>query len=292
MNSVRHTDSITPLDYVFSRAIETVAPPNVIVLPFTVKIVQTEAELSKAVGIRTETYGRHHPELAAQLKAPEAADRADGSHVLLAACKETGEAVGTMRIETNTKSALAIETVLPEKSIDTGRTIAYATRLGVGRGQFAQRVKFGLFKALHRYCLARQIHWIVVGARALMDRQYLKLGFSDVYPCGRLAIIASSGSIPVRILALETMQVERLWGQERNTPIFALLLVRAREWMRLKPDPSLYSVRAVCGSRPRLLQHPTQARDRGPGSARNSPPPPPDLLETDRQCLRRHRRDC
>jgi hypothetical protein len=149
-----------------------------------------------------------------------------------------------MRIETNSKGPLPIETVLPESSIYTGRTIAYVTRLGVYRGPNAQLVKLGLFKALHRYCLACQIDWIVVGARAPMDRQYLKLGFTDVHRKGQLALISSSGTVPARILALETIDVERLW-RETGHPFHRFLFID------FTPDIQVFSSVSGVWSRPR-----------------------------------------
>lgn len=42
-------------------------------LPFTVKVVSTQAELYKAVQIRHDAYARHLPEFAETLSKPEAA---------------------------------------------------------------------------------------------------------------------------------------------------------------------------------------------------------------------------
>jgi hypothetical protein len=237
-----------PADVVLPRPMADVQPPAALQLPFTVRIVRTEAHLSKAVEIRAETYGRHHPDLAERLKQPEPADRAPFSLVLLAESKEGGDALGTMRIETNATTPLAIEAVLPEGSEYLGRTIAYVTRLGVYRGADAQLVKLALFKALHRYCLACQIDWIVVGARAPMDRQYVKLGFTDILSEGRLALIASSGNVPARLLALETIQVERLWRESMHpfhrflfrdfTPDIQVFSSVSGAWNRPRNEPS------------------------------------------------------
>ena len=229
---------------VLPRPMSEVQPPAALQLPFTVRIVRTEAHLSKAVEIRAETYGRHHPDLAEHLKQPEPADRAPFSLVLLAESKEGGDALGTMRIETNTTTPLAIEAVLPEGSVYLGRTIAYVTRLGVYRGTFAQLVKLALFKALHRYCLACQIDWIVVGARPPMDRQYVKLGFGDIIEDGRLALIASSGNVPARLLALETIQVERMWREVAH-PFHRFL------FQDFTPDIEVFSSVSGAWNRPR-----------------------------------------
>ncbi|MEY4536058.1 MAG: hypothetical protein RL171_209, partial [Pseudomonadota bacterium] len=70
-------------------------------LPFTLKIVRTQAELDKAVLIRQAAYDRHLPDFAKSLVKPEAADYEKGTVVLLAESKEDGSPVGTMRIQTN-----------------------------------------------------------------------------------------------------------------------------------------------------------------------------------------------
>ncbi len=78
-------------------------------LPFTLKIVRTQAELNQAVLIRQAAYDRHLPEFAKSLVKPEAADFEKGTVVLLAESKEDGSAVGTMRIQTNAYKPLCLE---------------------------------------------------------------------------------------------------------------------------------------------------------------------------------------
>ena len=63
-------------------------------LPFTLKIVRTQAELNQAVLIRQAAYDRHLPEFAKSLVKPEAADFEKGTVVLLAESKEDGTTVG------------------------------------------------------------------------------------------------------------------------------------------------------------------------------------------------------
>ena len=92
-------------------------------------IVALPLNLFYNTGIATYVWLLSNPDLAANLKAPETADREACSLVLVAESKETGEARGTVRIETNVKRPLAIQTVLPEKSVYSGRTIAYGSPL-------------------------------------------------------------------------------------------------------------------------------------------------------------------
>src|SRR3990172_2984452 len=78
-------------------------------LPFTVKVVQDVAVLRETVRIRQAAYGRHVPELAELLRAPESYDRDKGSVVLLAESKLDGSPLGSMRIQTNRHGRLGIE---------------------------------------------------------------------------------------------------------------------------------------------------------------------------------------
>ena len=226
-----------------------VRPPSAVQLPFTVRIVRTEEHLSKAVVVRAKTYSRHHPELAQQLQSPEAADRAPFALVLLAESKSDSAALGTMRIETNTSTPLPVEALLPSNSAFTARTIAYVTRLGVHRGSDAPLVKVALFKALHRYCLACQIDWIVVTARPPMDRQYVKLGFADVFPPNTLIPIPWSSSIKTRILALETIAAERQWREARH-PLYKFMIED------FTPDIQIFSSVSGAWGRPRATPTP------------------------------------
>jgi hypothetical protein len=227
-----------------SRRRGRVPPPEVVGLPFTVRIVRTEEHLTKAVEIRAETYGRHHPEMAEQLSNPEAADRSPFSLVLLAESKTDANALGTLRIETNTLTSLPVESLLPAASMYTGRTIAFVTRLGVRNGPGAQLVKLTLFKALHRYCLACQIDWLIVTARPPMDRQYLKLGFIDVYDADTLIPVPWSQNIPMRLLALNTISCEREW-RATNHPLYKYM------FSDYCPDIQIFSSVSGIWGRPR-----------------------------------------
>jgi hypothetical protein len=224
-----------------------VLPPEVVSLPFIIRIVRTEEHLSKAVEIRAEAYARHHPEMAQQLSYPETADRASFSLVLLAESKLDGRALGTLRIETNSISPLPVEALLPRNSRYSGKTIAFVTRLGVRNGPDSQLVKLTLFKALHRYCLACQLAWIVVTARPPMDRQYLKLGFTDVYDASTLVRVPWSQNIAMRMLALDTISSERVWKLD-NHPLYKYMC------LDYCPDIQIFSSVSGIWSRPRATR--------------------------------------
>ena len=236
-----------------ARALSEISPPSAVELGFTVRIVRTEEHLTKAVEIRAQSYGRHFPEVGERFRTPEDADRAPFSLVLLAESKADGEALGTLRIETNSKGPLAVEALLPQDSEYDGKPIAFVTRLGVKNGNEASLVKLTLFKALHRYCLACQIEWLVVIARPPMDRQYVKLGFNDVYEAGTLLPIAWADDVPMRLLALEAISCERIWRENKN-PLYKFM------FLDYCPDIAVFNSVTGIWAQPRVTRTATPSR--------------------------------
>lgn len=151
-------------------------------LPFRITLARTEAQLRRAVSVRASAFGRKSLELATALGEPEPADRSADSVVIIAEDKVTGDPIGTMRIASNLQRPMDIEAYddLPDALV--GRRIARAERLGVTTRRNASLVKVALFKALHRYCLALQIEWIVVQVTPPRDKDYRALGFFEILP--------------------------------------------------------------------------------------------------------------
>lgn len=181
-------------------------------LPFTVKIVHGDAELGKAVSIRHAAYARHVPAVAAMLDKAERYDREEGSVVLLAESKMDGSPLGTMRIQTNRYSKLALEQSVDLPDWLQGCSLAEATRLGISEGRVGRIVKIVLFKAYFEYCLAAGIEWMVIAARSPLDRQYESLLFRDVLPEGGFMPMRHAGNIPHRVLAFEVGSAEERWA--------------------------------------------------------------------------------
>lgn len=194
-------------------------------LPFRIRIVRNEDQLSKAVVIRSEAYKRHWPNLSDELQTAETQDRNPNSIVFLAEHKNNSNPLGTLRIDTNLVSALPIMRDVQLPPSISSHPFAYVTRLGVKQGALGPLVKIALFKSLHRYCLAKQLSWILVGVRPPNDKDYVRLGFHDVLPNAGLLPITSSGGIPVRVMALETVSAERHWFESKN-PLYDFMVKR------------------------------------------------------------------
>lgn len=196
--------------------------PKRVDLPFTVRIVRTDEQLERAVRIRAEAYSRHLPKLGEILEIPEIIDRDPNSIVFLAEAKNDGEALGTIRIQTNFSSPISLETSIPLPDIFRGRPLAGVSRLAVKAGSRGRLVKLALFKALHRYCLAKQVEWILIGARPPLDQTYLDLGFSDVFDDAVPRPLATAAGVPHRILCFEVFTAERRWF-ELSHPLYLFM---------------------------------------------------------------------
>jgi len=222
------------------------APPQSIgqALPFRVKLVRTDEQLAKAVSIRAAAYARHVPELGEMLREPEEIDRTDKALVFLAESKEDGSPVGTLRMQTNLRSPLALERSIELPERFAGRPLVGVTRLAVKEGTAGKQVKLVLFKTLFRYCFATQIEWILIAARPPLDTSYKAIGFEDIFPDKRLVPIVTAGNLPHRVLAFDVLTAERRWFQ-RNHRLYHFM---AHDY---HPDIEVFSSISGMWSRPR-----------------------------------------
>lgn len=214
-------------------------------LPIRIRVVRTENQLSKAIKVRADAYGRHTPAFADALKVVEADDVDRGSLVLLAESKVTGEAVGTLRIHTNFSAPTYLERVLELPEFLRGAGIAYVTRLAVANGPNGSSVKLSLFKALYRYCLATQISWILAVAREPVDRDLARLGFLDIMPNSqKLRRPADFGDVDVRPLYFDVLEAEHKWRESRH-PLYDFMV------RKFHPDIEIFASVSSAWATPR-----------------------------------------
>lgn len=191
-------------------------------LPFTVRLVRNEEDLSKAVQIRHSAYARHLPEFAETLKRPESADAEKGVVVLLAESKLDGTPLGTMRIHTNQFKPICLEQSIKLPSWLTNRRLAEATRLGITNEKGGRLVTMMLFKAYFQYCQQIGIEWLVIAGRAPIDRQYERLMFEDVYPGNGYVPLAHANMLPHRIMSFNVETAESRWNAV-NHPLLGFM---------------------------------------------------------------------
>lgn len=181
-------------------------------LPFTLKIVRTQAELNKAVLIRQAAYDRHLPDFAKSLVKPEAADFEKGTVVLLAESKEDGSPVGTMRIQTNAYKPLSLEQSINLPQWLKELPMAEATRLGVTNQAGGRLVTTALFKAFYMYCQQIGVEWMVIAGRAPVDRMYQRMLFEDVVPGQGFVPLAHANNLPHRVMSFNVKTAFDKWS--------------------------------------------------------------------------------
>ena len=223
-------------------------------LPFTVRIVRTDEQLARAVRIRAEAYSRHVPTLGEILESPEVVDRDPHAIVFLAEGKNDGESLGTIRIQTNFASPIPLETSIELPEEFRGRPVAGVSRLAVKAGPRGRLVKVALFKALHRYCLAKQVEWILIGARPPLDQTYLELGFYDMFDDKQLRPLATAAGVLHRILCFEVFTAERRWF-ELSHPLYLFM------GQRFHPDIEIFASVSNIWANPRARRDPPPHTD-------------------------------
>lgn len=185
-------------------------------LPFTVRLVRNEEDLNKAVQIRHAAYARHLPTFAETLKTAETDDAESGVVVLLAESKLDGSPLGTMRIQTNQYKPLCLEQSIELPTWLRSRSLAEATRLGVTNEKGGRLVTTVLFKAFYQYCLKTGVEWMIVTARAPVDRTYDRLLFTDVFPDAGYIPIHHVGNLPHRVMSFNVETAEDRWTQVKH----------------------------------------------------------------------------
>ena len=185
-------------------------------LPFTIRRVQDEDALRKAVGIRHAAYARHVPEFARSLRVAEACDYDSDTVVLLAESRLDGSALGSMRIQTNLEQALHVEDSVELPLWLQTRRLAEVSRLGIGEGRIGRVVKLALIKASFQFCEQNRIDYAIVTGRAPIDRQYEQLLFSDVFASKAFMPLHHVGNLPHRVMSFEIASGEQRWEAARH----------------------------------------------------------------------------
>jgi hypothetical protein len=208
---------------------------------FQVRLANCDQDFRDACEVRSCAYGHHDPALGPRFGDVEALDRADGTVVLLCRDRETGQCLGTARIQVSGFGPLVLESSLRLPAWLRDRLRAQISRLAVVQGA-STLVKLLLMKASYQYCLATQVRWMVIGARSTaLIRNYRSLGFQDVFAPDAWHPLASGGGLPHQILALDVQGAQAAWQATKN---------RLLGFMTEPADPALLAMAANDGWSP------------------------------------------
>jgi hypothetical protein len=192
-------------------------------LSFQLSPARSQTDLRAACAVRAQAYGHHLPALQQAFGEPDALDAQAGTCVLLCRDKQSGEALGTARIQASAYGPLQIErsVSLPGRLAQQSR--AEITRLAVSAGAPSE-VRLALMKASYLHCLAHEIDWLVIGARHPgLVRMYRKLGFHDVPGTGDGVPLAHAGDMVHRILAFDVAGALAAW-QAADHPLLDFMV--------------------------------------------------------------------
>lgn len=185
-------------------------------LAFRVAIVESEADLLRVQHMRQAAYGHHLPGLAEHFGRPDPIDRWPDVTIFYAEDKASGQFVGSARLQCNSGQPLQIERCLELPLHLRGRLLVEVTRLVVMAG-YVHPVKLALVKAIHLFCVATQAAGVLAASRPSLMRQYLGLGFADLFGDGRLVPLAYAGGLDHRVLFRDTVNAQTQY-RERLRP--------------------------------------------------------------------------
>jgi len=207
---------------------------GVCTLGFTLGLASSRDDLLDACAVRADSYGRHLPELRQHLIEPDPLDLCEGTAVFLCRDKASGLATGTMRIQTSHFGALRMEDSLALPGWLAGAPRVEITRLAVRVGS-DPLTKLCLMKASYLYCVAQQMHWMVIGARnEALIRNYRRLGFRDVLGRDEQVPLLHTGGLLHRILAFDVMAAKSAWAAAKH-PLYGFMIDTLHEDLRLDP---------------------------------------------------------
>jgi len=184
-------------------------------LPFRVEMASRQS-LAEVAALRAASYGKHLPTLGAKLHQPEAADFDPACAVFVAQSKFDGSLLGSFRTHANVSDVLPLQTSLQLPERFRGARMVETTRLCIKGNLNASAVRSALFKALHLYCLAQKVDWMMAAGRRPVDRIYDGLLFQDVGEPRMFYPMAHAGGLPHRVMCLAPTDVEPLWGACRH----------------------------------------------------------------------------
>ncbi len=185
-------------------------------LPFRVEIASA-AQMDGVIQLRAASYGKHLPDLGCKLREAEAADFESGCEVFVATSKLDGTVLGTLRTHANLVQAIPLQHSLKLPHRFRGSRMVEATRLCVKGNPNSSLVRSALFKALHNYCLAQNVDWMMATGRRPVDRIYDSLYFSDVGDAGVFYPMTFTGGVPHRVMYLAPQAVQPLWHAAQHS---------------------------------------------------------------------------
>ncbi len=190
-------------------------------LPFTVRLACKINDLDGLVSLRALAYGRHLPGMDEVLKAPEADDLREDVVLLVAQSKADGRLLGSLRLISNKRRPVSLESALPADSPLRGGKLAEVGRLTVLPGAHGRLVSSALYKAAFEASARAGIEHVLLTARAPVDRLYRGMQLKDVLGGQRIPVGNTLG-VPHTLYELPIKEAVARWKQAQ-TPFYGFV---------------------------------------------------------------------
>jgi hypothetical protein len=182
---------------------------------FSLRPVLTHEDLLRACQVRSLAYGHKVPEYRESMAQPDEIDRSPWTGVYLCEDKVSGDAIGTMRVQTTNRgdSRLEIEKYVSPPTRYAGLPRAEITRLASvpGADPF---VRLALWKAGYVHCKENGVRLLMIAVRKPgLIKAYERMGAKDI---SAPQPIPYGGNLPHRIMAVDILEAEIFWRESRH----------------------------------------------------------------------------
>jgi hypothetical protein len=145
-------------------------------LPFSIVISRDDATSSRLLATRIRAFNRHaHPFKSSEYF--QSTLKVDSALLLSAELKNSGESVGSVRIESNVTERFYFENEATTDDLEKKIVSICASRLSATEGPLGKIVKLALVKALYLYAHANQCAYVYAFVDKARLRLYRNLGF-------------------------------------------------------------------------------------------------------------------
>lgn len=192
------------------------------VLPFSIKVAQSTADLHELVELRYEAYSRHRAPGAERLISPEEQDRGDDAVLLLARSNFDGSVVGSVRIQTRLARALMVESAM-QLPADIARGAPIELMRGsVKNGVQGRLVAATLAKASFQIAEKCGFSHIIVTCRTPVNFIYRAYCFDELLD-GEFIDLPYSPGAKHQVLSLPVIDARFRW-QEQNPSLYRFMV--------------------------------------------------------------------
>lgn len=178
-------------------------------LPFRMRVAKSREDIERICQHRGEAYSRHQPDLVNKLTLhrPEADDLRDDVVLVMAESHEDGSILGSLRLSTNINAPLRFEKEfdLPERF--KKRSLLEAGRMVTQNGPMGRMVVPALIKVTSEVSYRAGIDYVMLIARAPLDRMYKAWQFEDLYD-GEKVFTSAQPGVPVTLFFMDIPQVD------------------------------------------------------------------------------------